>query len=205
MRCVFCSEKAWYRCARGSALLCPRHARLEVVGPGTVQPERFTMNGEKGKITVRPAELDDYSRIGELAYHFLGETKVECFETHYDVTRSPALVAISGGEIVGFLSYALEREALVLVMLNILPTYQGRGGARALFEAAVREARERGLLRLLVATSNDDLPALYLYQRWGFTLKGCLLGRVAEHHGLVMPGFAGVGVRDELQLELGLK
>jgi GNAT superfamily N-acetyltransferase len=163
------------------------------------------MNRKKEKIAVRPAEAHDYLRIEELAYHFWGEREVECFEARYDVSQLSALVAMSEGEVVGFLSYALEKEALVLVMLNILPAYQGHGGARALFKAAVREAKERGLSRLLVATSNDDLLALYLYQRWGFTLKACLVGKVAEHHGGVMPGFAGIGVRDELQLELGLK
>lgn len=205
MRCAFCSEKAYYRCARSGALLCPQHARLEVVAPRGVQSEELTMNGKEEKITVRPAEAHDYLRIEELAYHFGGEREVECFEARYDVSRLPALVAMSEGEVVGFLSYTLEKETLVLVMLNILPAYQGHGGARALFKAAVREAKERGLSRLLVATSNDDLLALYLYQRWGFTLKACLVGKVAEHHGGVMPGFAGIGVRDELQLELGLK
>jgi len=138
MRCAFCSEKAYYRCARSGALLCPQHARLEVVAPRRVQPEGLTMNRKKEKIAVRPAEAHDYLRIEELAYHFWGEREVECFEARYDVSQLPALVAMSEGEVVGFLSYALEKETLVLVMLNILPAYQGHGGARALFKAAVR-------------------------------------------------------------------
>lgn|GEM_PF-3877097 len=38
----------------------------------------------------------------------------------------------------------------------------------------MREARERGLSRLLVATTNDDLLAFYLYRRWGTCLEGWL-------------------------------
>jgi ribosomal protein S18 acetylase RimI-like enzyme len=65
-------------------------------------------------------------------------------------------------------------------------------------------ARAEGAERLIVATTNDDLPALGLYQRLGFTITQVLVGKLLEHHGGVELGFAGIPVRDEIQLELRL-
>lgn len=59
--------------------------------------------------------------------------------------------------------------------------------------------------RLVVATSNDDVPALYLYQRLGFVLTGIKVGAILRHHGGEERGFAGIPVRDELQLERRLR
>lgn len=105
------------------------------------------------------------------------------------------------GEAVGLLSYAIEGERLIIVMLNVLPGYQGHGAGRSLLQAAIEEARRHGLSRILVATSNDDLPALYLYQSCGFAIFEVVPGRIAEHHGEEIAGFGGIGVRDEIRLQ----
>lgn len=151
---------------------------------------------------VRPATSADGQRIGELSVYFWDETDVECFDRKYDVLACPAFLACDGEAVVGLASYAPEPDwgALVLVLLNVLPDHQGRGGGRALLDAVRREAVRRGLGRILVVTSNDDLPALALYQRYGFRISGVIPGRVAEHHAAEEPGFAGIPVRDEIRM-----
>lgn len=179
---------------------------------------------------IRAATARDLPRLEELALYFWDETEVDCFDRTYDVLQLPAYVAcadneksprkirkiaqvkemhysvrrrgdFSLGEAVGLLSYAIEGERLVIVMLNVLPGYQGRGAGRSLLQAAIEEARRRGLSRVLVATSNDDLPALYLYQSCGFAIFEVVPGCVAEHHGEEIAGFGGIGVRDEIRLQ----
>jgi len=149
----------------------------------------------------------DYARIEELALYFWDETDIDCFNRQYDVLACPAFLACEGDEVVGLASYAVEEawEAMVLVMLNLLPGWQGRGGGRALLDALRDEAARRGLARILVATSNDDLPALALYQRYGFRLIEVIPGCLARHHGAELPGFAGIPVRDEIRLEIQLE
>ena len=145
-------------------------------------------------------------RIEALALYFWDETVVDCFDRQYDVMACPAFLACDGGEVVGAATFAVEEEwnAIVLVMLNVLPAYQGRGGGRSLLDAVREEAQQRGLARILVATTNDDLPALALYQRYGFRITEIMAGRVAEHHGAGLAGFAGIPVRDEVRLEIKL-
>jgi ribosomal protein S18 acetylase RimI-like enzyme len=170
------------------------HARLEVRVAGR-RPSALPL-------TVRPAAAEDYRRIEELALHFWDETEVDCFDRKYDVLECPAFLVWDGGEAVGQASYAIEGEwnAVVLVMLNILPDHQRRGGGWMLLDAVRGEAVRRGLRRLLVVTSNDDLPALAFYQRYGFCITGILPGRIAADHGGELPGLAGIPVRDEIRL-----
>ena len=132
--------------------------------------------------------------------HFWGETEVYCFDKTYETSALPAYVARINTQVVGALSFAVEPDELIIVLLNVLPEFQGRGYAARLIEAAASEASNRGLSRLAVATSNDDLPALYLYQRNNFTISGVKLGEILRHHGGEEKGFAGIPVRDEVRL-----
>lgn len=117
---------------------------------------------------------------------------------------SPAFLACARDEIVGLLAYLPEpaENCLTIIMLNVLPAFQGQGAGRALLDAAIAEARRLDLGYVRVSTSNDDLPALYVYQRAGFHLTGLATGAILAHHGGVEAGFAGIPVRDEVRLAL---
>jgi ribosomal protein S18 acetylase RimI-like enzyme len=194
--CAYCDANAVYRDRESGAYLCPVHAWLEVAGPRRGAP--------RPPLTIRPTMPDDRARVVELADYFWGEVEVECFGHTYRVDALPAYAACDGDEIVAIAGYAREGKAFNLVVLNVLPHWQGRGVASQLIAAVVQEARTEGAERLVVATTNDDLPALGLYQRLGFTITGVLVGKVLEHHGGVELGFDGIAIRDEIQLELRL-
>jgi ribosomal protein S18 acetylase RimI-like enzyme len=195
--CSRCDCIAHYRDRTSGDLICPLHARLEVVGASSGQ--------EKAPhLTVRPAASSDAPAIGELALAFWGETRVECFGRSYDVCSLAAFVVCDGPDVVGALCFSVEDDLANVVLLNVLPEYQGRGAARDLLEAVQSEASRLGLRRLVVATTNDDLPALAFYQQNGFRLEVLVPGRLVEHHGGEESGFAGIPVRDEIRLALHL-
>ena len=198
MSCVFCGEKSQYRDRHTGQRVCLEHARLEVVAAESIPTIR--------PLTIRPAVVADLAHIETLSLYFWDETKVECFDRVYDVLHCPAFLACEGDEVAGLAAYAVEVawNTLALVMLNVLPDYQGQGTGRALLDAVRNDASQRSLARVIVATSNDDLPALGLYQRYGFRITGIKPGRIARHHGGELSGFAGIPVRDEIQLEYRL-
>ena len=194
--CSICGEKAQFQCRGTSEFLCLEHASMEV----RTRSQRYG-----GDATIDAAGPQDYARVAALAYHFWDETEVYCFGKTYDITSLPAYVARANTEIVGALSYAVERGRLVIVLLNVLPGFQGLGLGRGLIEATVEEATRQEMTRVVVATSNDDLPALYIYQRNGFTITDIRPGEVLRHHGGEVVGFAGIPVRDEIRLERFIK
>jgi len=194
--CSICGEKAQFQCQGTSELLCLEHASLEV----TTRSQRC-----RGNATIDAAAPQDYARVAALAYHFWDETEVYCFGKTYDITSLPAYVARVDTDTVGAISYAVERGRLAIVLLSVMPGFQGRGLGRGLIEATVEEATRQMLAKVVVATSNDDLPALYLYQRHGFTIADIRPGEVLRHHGGEVVGFAGIPVRDEIRLERFIK
>jgi GNAT superfamily N-acetyltransferase len=194
--CAYCDANALYRDRENNVLLCSVHSRLEVVGPRGKAP--------RPPLTIRPATPADQPRIAGLADYFWGELEVECFDRSYQVDALAAYVACDEDEIVGVASYAQEEETTNLVILNVLPRWQGRGAASDLIAAVIGMARAEGANRLIVATTNDDLPALGLYQRLGFTIAEVVVGKLVEHHGGIELGFAGIPVRDEIRMELRL-
>ena len=194
--CAYCDAKAHYRDRESGSCLCPIHARMDVTGPRGEAP--------RPPLTIRPANPDDRPRIAELASYFWDEVEVECSGRSYQVDALPAYVACDGDEIVGVASYTREGDAVNLVMLNVLPRWQGRAAASGLIRTVAKVARAEGAERLIIATTNDDLPALGLYQRLGFTITGIRVGRLLEHHGEVELGFDSIPVRDEIQMEMRL-
>jgi len=190
--CYICGEKAQFQCRHSSKPLCLEHTSLEM----TVRSQRCA-----SKAVIDIARPQDYACVEALARHFWDETEVYCFGKTYDITTLPAYVARVDTETVGAISYAVERERLVIVLLNVLPSFQGKGLGHHLIEATAEAATRQGLAKLVVATSNDDLPALYLYQRNGFTIADIRSGEVLRHHGGEVRGFTGIPVRDEIRLE----
>jgi GNAT superfamily N-acetyltransferase len=194
--CAYCDAEAVY-CERETGVcLCAAHAQLTVTGPRRKAP--------RPPLTIRPATSADRAGIAKLAEYVWGETEADCFDKSYQVDELPAYVACDGSEIVGVASYACEGDVVNLVMLDVLPRWQGRGVARKLISEVIDVARDAGLERVIVATTNDALPALQLYQRMGFTITEVLVGSMLEHHGGVELGFAGIPVRDEIRMELRL-
>jgi ribosomal protein S18 acetylase RimI-like enzyme len=194
--CAYCGANALYRDRDSSDYVCSIHARLEVTGPRGEAP--------RAPLTIRPATSADQARIATLSNYFWGENEVESFGRSYQVDELPAYVTCDEDEIVGVASYALEGDETNLVALNVLPQWQGRGAARDLMAAVIKTMQAEGVKRIILSTTNDDLPALGLYQRLGFTITNVDVGKMIEHHGGEELGFAGIPVRDEIQMELNL-
>lgn len=202
MKCSYCDRNAQYRDRATGSALCLQHARLEVTAPSSPFPLSSLSTGGE----IRRALPADRERIAWLAHYFWGETEVLCFDRDYKVLEAPAFLAEIGGEAVGLLAYLPEpaEDYLTIILLNVLPGVQGTGLGRQLLDAVLDEAKRLGLRRVRVATTNDDLPALYLYQRLGFHLTETIPGRLVMHHGGEELGFAGIPVRDEIRLEFVL-
>jgi GNAT superfamily N-acetyltransferase len=114
----------------------------------------------------------------------------------------PALVAEADGERAGLATYLIEDGDCELVSLDALTIGAGIGGT--LVEAVVDAARAAGCTRVHLVTTNDNLPALRLYQRHGFALAELRPGEIDESRKrkpqIAATGHAGIPIRDELVL-----
>jgi|SRR5438552_10243611 len=152
-------------------------------------------------VLVREATDADRRSARELFDQDFGRTKIVAFGELMDIDQMPALVAVMHGEPSGALAYRLLGDALHIVALATDPMWQRSGVGGHLVAEAELIARRLNLQRLIVATTNDNLPALHFYQRRGYRMTDLVPNNVIAHTHHEQPGFAGIPVRDEIRLE----
>ena len=190
----FGAKPAVLRCGRCGKFVDWEEAHVQIVC--TCRP-RIDMP----PVLVREATDDDRRAARELFNQDFGRTKIVAFGELMDVEEMPALVAVRHSTPSGALAYRLLGDALHVVALATDPMWQRSGVAAYLLAEAELLARRLKLGRLLVATTNDNLPALYFYQRHGYRLTELIPNSVADHTHQEEAGFAGIPVRDEVRLE----
>jgi GNAT superfamily N-acetyltransferase len=182
------------RCSRCGKFVDWEDSRLQVVC--NCRPRI-----ELPPVLVREATDTDRSAARTLFERDFGRTKIVAFGEVMDIDAMPALVAVVTAEPAGALAYRLLGDALHIVALATDPMWQRAGVGAYLIAEAELLARRLKLTRLVVATTNDNLPALYFYQRRGYRLMELALDGVLAHTERALPGFANIPVRDEIRLE----
>ena len=194
MSCEYCGKDAVYKCGVCGRLLCVEHAKLRTVCQSCVSKRSLNYSVNKA------ISKEEKGKIRDMVKWFWEEQEQVAFDRKFVVTELHAYVAKTGNNIIGFISYAETEDAILIVALGILPRCQGVGVGRSLVEKVEAEAEELRKNRLLVSTSNDDLPALAFYQSLGFQIYEVKPDVIAEKHGRVLKGVGDLPIRDELRL-----
>ena len=138
--------------------------------------------GEEAEPRIRLASAADAPAFGRLLHAFNAEFGEPT--PNADVIAERATPLITSGEVTvlfagdgpaGFAELrfrpSLYTGALdaYLEELYVVPARRGHGLGRALLEAAMELARERGAAHIDLGTSEDDVAARALYESAGFT------------------------------------
>jgi len=166
-------------------MLCAEHVKLRTVCPSCIKKTTV-------EYTIHKVVLDqERKKIREFVQRFWGEE---------EQAKLPTYVAKVENNIIGFISFTEADDAVIIVASGMLPQHQSSGVGTSLIEKVETEAKRMLKKRLLVSTSNDDLPALAFYQSLGFQLYEVKPNVIAEKHGGILQGVGGLPVRDELRL-----
>lgn len=182
------------RCARCGKFVDWGDSQLQIVC--TCRPHL-----ELPPVLVREATDTDRAAARALFERDFGRTRIVAFGELMDIDQMPALVAAMRDEPSGALAYRQLGDALHIVALATDPMWQRSGVGGHLVAEAELLARRLNLKRMVVATTNDNLPALYFYQRRGYRLTELVPNSVSTHTHQEIAGFAGIPVRDEIRLE----
>lgn len=198
MNCNFCRTPAIYRCSVCGEYLCGEHVRLRTVCPSCTKKNKV-------QYTIVKVTTDkERDKIREFVKRFWGEEEQLAFDRKFMVAELPSYIAITGNSIAGFVSFEESGNTVIVVALGILPKYQSSGIGSGLIEKVEADAKKMKKGKLLVSTSNDDLPALAFYHSLGFQLFEVKTNVIAEKHGKIVKGIGGLPVRDELRLRKSL-
>jgi len=199
MSCKYCKKPAIYKCNICGKPTCAEHTKLQTTCPTCTN--KNTINYSINKLTLNK----ERKKIQEFVKQFWGEKEQRTFNRKFTVAKLPAYIAKSGNNIIGFISFTEVNDAIIIVALGILPKYQNAGIGKSLTQKVETEAKKLEKKKLLVSTSNDDLPALAFYQHLGFQIYEIKPNVIAEKHGSVLKGINGLPIRDELRLQKPLK
>ncbi len=157
-------------------------------------------------VFVREATPADAAATLELFQRDFRRTQVLAFDEMMNLAELPAVVAEMKQEIAGALAYRVLHDSLQIVALATDPRWQRSGVGGYLVAEVELMASRQGLGRVIFCTTNDNLPALYFYQRRGYRITELVPGALLPY---VKPafacGFAGIPVRDEIRLEKTLQ
>lgn len=157
-------------------------------------------------IQIRPVVPGDRDWIRSLMGKQWGSVKVVTRGKILNVTECLGFVAQTEFEKVGLITYRFDNRECEIVTLNSLT--QGQGIGTQLIEKVKREAKAAGCTRVRLITTNDNMRALYFYQKRGFVLKAVYPDALVESRKLKpeIPemGMNGIPLRDEIELEIRL-
>lgn len=124
-----------------------------------------------------------------------------------DASALPGFIAEDGtGKLLGLLTCKVTDNELEVVTLDALVKYRGVG--TALLDAVIEFAKQEGVKRIYLATTNDNIDALRFYQRRGFRFGKIFHDAVTELRkqkpSIPLVGEYGIALKDELELEYHL-
>ena len=103
----------------------------------------------------------------------------------------------------GLLTIEYDSKECEILTLDSLEESQGIGSA--LLDSLEERAREAGLQRLWLVTTNDNLPALKFWQKRGYELVAVHRNAIAAARRvkpqIPIIGKEGIPIRDEIELE----
>lgn len=145
-----------------------------------------------GPVTLRPFALSDAAAVEPwLSAPGLslpaGRASREWPERLIADARIAAGIAEAQGRRVGFVRLDCGPDHVAEITMVVAPECRRRGHGRLMFEAALREARRRGIRQLVAAVDIMNEPALEFFASLGFEGDG----RVGERLRLVRMVHAG--------------
>ena len=195
MTSSFGAKPAVLRCSRCGTFVDWAEARAQVVCECRPRIELPPVLVREAADAEREAALDLFRRD-------FGRSGLVAFGQVMDLDAAPAIVADMDGEIGGALAYRFVEAGLHIVALATDPMWQRSGVGGYLVAEAELMARRLRIPRVIVSTTNDNLPTLYFYQRRGYYVTEWVPNGVAKHSkSTSLVGFAGIPIRDEIRLE----
>ena len=188
LRCGRCGRIADWTDARVQ-IVCGCRARLELPPP-----------------LVREAVPADRAPALDIFAREFGSRQLVADGEPVSLEDADLLVAETEGGVTGALAWRRLAGALHIVALATDPIWQRSGVGGYLLAEAELLARRLSLPLVRVTISNDNIPALYFYQRRGYRVSAVLpdsLSSQPANRGLV--GFANIPIADEVQLAKNLQ
>lgn len=123
-----------------------------------------------------------------------------------DMGNADGYYACEGDEIIGLITYRIAGKEMEILSLDSLR--EGRGIGTGLLDTVVAKAKEAGIHRIMLITTNDNLAALRFYQKRGFDMFRLCRNTLDQARKIKpeipLTGIDGIPLKHEIELEMVL-
>lgn len=154
-------------------------------------------------VNILPVTINDRTWISLLIKKTWGDEFIIVHDEIFFPCSLPGFIAKSKNENLGLVTYNLQHDHCEIITINSLREFQGIGSA--LLEEVITVVKNKGVNKISVVTTNDNLLALRFYQKRGFVLSSVSVGAIgrsrAKKPHIPTFGLYGIPLRDEITLE----
>ena len=153
---------------------------------------------------IRPIDQTDRDPIDAFIVRQWYTMQMVVHGKTFDLASADGFYSCDGDEITGLITFRVSGKEMEILSLDSLHEHKGIG--TSLLNAATEEARNRGLERIMLITTNDNLPALRFYQKRGFDLVR-IHQNMVEQARKIKPeipliGMDGIPLKHGIELEM---
>jgi len=157
-------------------------------------------------LSVRPKQSHDDAPLRALWTDHFGAPVVVARGRKHDPMKLSGFVAEENGTLLGAVTFLREEDEIEIITLD--SAEENRGVGTALLDAVAALAREQGVWRLCLVTTNDNIRAIRFYQKRGWNLCGFYRDAVTAARKLKpqipLTSEDGIAIRHEIEFELRL-
>lgn len=125
------------------------------------------------RINIRPAGICDARDIAETEYQALGaEAWTEAGITETLNRNGHYFIAEINGKTVGHGGFTAVLDEGDITNIAVRPEFRRKGIASQILKAMITDAKARNLAFLTLEVRSQNEPAILLYKKYGFTLRG---------------------------------
>ena len=147
---------------------------------------------------------ENRDRINDFIIHQWFTMQMVVHGESIDLGKAEGWYACEDNEIIGLVTYRITGNEMEILSLDSLIENMGTG--TALLHQALTEAKDAGLERVRLITTNDNLSALRYYQKRGFDMIRFCHNALDDARKIKpeipLTGKDGIPLKHEIELEL---
>lgn len=153
-------------------------------------------------MTIKPIKKDNREEVIQFFKDHWGSPQMIISTGIYECDKLDGWVYEENGEILGLLTYVIHSDSIEIISLDSIK--EGRGIGSKLIQEVEKVAKQKGINKISLITTNDNLYALRFYQKRGYRISKVIPDAVTEARKIkpTIPllGNDGIPIHDELQL-----
>lgn len=156
---------------------------LNISIPTAALPDGYHMRSVTGEQELKQRALAQYATFeSSLPFEIYCQRYLRFMQSPVYIFQHDLVIEAPGGEIAAFCIIWVDETNRVgqLEPVGVHPAFQRNGLGKALVFESLRRMHSYGMLKAIVNTEDDNLPAQRLYQATGFTIVNQLITYIKQ-------------------------